>query len=270
MNWIKALPLLLPVLLSGCLENRKNTEKLCLDNPVLQCERLNIHDGQCRVARTDLIWHRYDALSNPSIDNKITEYQLTQTYQKCLELAAQIQVIDQTELKQKRFSALITSGEDLKRLTQELHQLRTPKALYFLWSQTGDKQARREFLQLEGKPELDNAEMQYALATFYTTRDREKTLRLLIRALELSPENNINPEIFQSLASTYQTLGQKENAYLWAMVGKQFGVQIASQAELKLMYPFTDEKFSQINGLADQLAKAIRKGEFTHRLVPSS
>ncbi|MCG3723116.1 DUF2989 domain-containing protein [Vibrio cincinnatiensis] len=270
MNWIKASTLLLVVLLSGCLENRKNTDKLCADNPALQCEKLNINDGQCRVARTDLIWHRYEVLSNPSVKNKITEYQLTTTYRKCLELAAQIQLIDQAELTQRRFSALINSGEELKRLTQELHQLRTPEALYFLWSQTGDQQARREFLRLEGRPELDNAEMQYALATFYTTRDREKTIHLLIRALELSPPRQVNPEIFQSLASTYQTLGQKENAYLWAMIGKEFGVSVASQSELKLMYSFTDAKFSQLDGLADQLAKAIRKGEFTHRLVPSS
>ncbi|MGC9422907.1 DUF2989 domain-containing protein [Vibrio sp.] len=267
MNWIKTLLLLLPILLGGCLENRKNTDKLCTDNPALQCERLNINDGQCRVARTDLIWHRYEVLTNPTVENKIIEYQLTRDYQKCLELAAQIQLIDQTELNQRRFSALINSNEDLTRITQELHQIRTPKALYFLWSQTGDRQARRDFLQLEGKPELETADMQYALATFYTTRDQEKTIRLLIRALELSPEKQVNPEIFQSLASTHQALNKKEEAYLWAMVGQQFGVQIASQAELRLMYPFSEDTFTRLDNLANQLTKAIRRGEFTDRLI---
>lgn len=268
-NWMKALVLLLPILLSGCFENRKNTDKLCSDNPDLQCEKLNINDGQCRVARTDLIWHRYGVLQDPSVENKITEYQLTHDYRRCLELATQIQFLDQTELKQRRFSALVYAGEELERLTKELHKRRTPKALYFLWSQTGDHQARREFLQLEGKPELDNAEMQYALATFYTTRDRVKTIQLLLRALELSPSNSVNPEIFQSLASTHQTLGEKEQAYLWAMVGKRFDVSIASQAELELMYPFTQEKFQQLDSSAEQLAKAIKQGKFTQSLMPS-
>ncbi|HCZ9661415.1 TPA: DUF2989 domain-containing protein, partial [Vibrio cholerae] len=39
MNLTKPLLILASlVLLSGCFENRKNTEKLCADNPNLRCE----------------------------------------------------------------------------------------------------------------------------------------------------------------------------------------------------------------------------------------
>lgn len=270
MNSVKTLLILsLPLLLSGCFENRKNTEKLCADNPNLRCEQLNMDDGQCRIPRTDLIWHRYAVLKNPTVDNKIQEYTLVSAYRKCLELASQIQPIDQTALKQKRFDALINSGKEQERLVKELHQMRTPQSLYFLWSQTGDNQARREFLQMEGTQELDTAEMQFALATFYTSRNREKTIQLLNRALELSDAQSVNIEIFKSLASTYQVLNDKEHAYVWAMVGKAFGVPLATPAELERLYGFSQEKFARLQSLADDVAKAIKSGQYSRRLVPT-
>ncbi|NMU84730.1 DUF2989 domain-containing protein, partial [Vibrio parahaemolyticus] len=76
---------------------------------------------------------------------------------------------------------------------------------------------------------LNNAEMQYALATFYTNRDTKKTLDLLNSALSLSDEDNINPVILKSMASTHQGLGDKAQAYLWAMVAKRFDVPLADE-----------------------------------------
>ncbi len=260
----------LPLILSGCFENRKNTDKLCADNPGLQCERLNVDDGQCRLPRTDLIWHRFDVLKNPSVENKIKEHQLTREYRRCLELASQIQAIDQTELKQKRVNALVNAGEDMKRLVSELEQNRTPESLYFLWSQEGDNRARREFLQLEGKPELETAHLQYALATFYITRDREKTIQLLNHALELSPANNVNVEILKSLASSYHGAGETQLAYIWAMVGKEFDVPIASEAELALMYGFDEQTFERLDDVAELVVDSIEKGQYHPSVITNA
>ncbi|PNH80047.1 DUF2989 domain-containing protein [Vibrio diazotrophicus] len=271
MNTIKAILVLsLPLALSGCLENKKNTDKLCADNPALQCERLNVNDGQCRIPRTDLIWHRFEVLKDPTPVNKIEEYNLTSAYRKCLELASQIQAIDQADLKQRRVNALVNAGEDLKRITTELRNQRTPESLYFLWSQEGDHKARREFLQLEGKPELETSELQYALATFYTSRDREKTIILLNHALELSKPDNINTEILKSLASNYHASGDKEHAYVWAMVGKEYDVPIASESELALMYGFDEEKFEKLDDIAETVVKSIKEGQYRKSIVPNS
>ncbi|MFV0447102.1 MAG: DUF2989 domain-containing protein [Vibrio sp.] len=271
MNIFKTIVVLsLPFILSGCFENRKDTDKLCADNPALQCERLNVDDGQCRVPRTDLIWHRFDMLKDPTPVNKIKEHSLTSTYRKCLELASQIQTIDQADLKQKRVNALVNTGEDLKRLVEELRKEHTPESLYFLWSQEGDNKARREFLQLEGKPELETAELQYALATFYTTRDREKTIKILNRSLELSKPDNINVEILKSLASNYHAIGNKEHAYIWAMVGKEYGVPIATESELNLLYGFDVEKFDKLDEIAESVVKSIKKGQYQKNIIPNS
>ncbi|WP_100753170.1 DUF2989 domain-containing protein [Vibrio salilacus] len=256
------------LLLTGCFEGNKNTEQLCNNNPTLQCERLNMDDGQCRVPRTDLIWHRFEVLKNPTDTNQIKEYLLTAEYRKCLGLAAQIQPLDQTNLKQRRFNALVNSGEDLEHIVAKLQQSSSPNALYFLWSQIGDDQARRRFLQLEGSPALESAEMQYALATFYTSRDQGKTRQLLFHALELTKGNNINTEIFKSLASTTYRLNLKEEAYIWTRIAESFNVPIASQSELQLLYGFEPSIYDQLDDIADQIEDSIRAGTFKSEQIP--
>ncbi|EMB50928.1 DUF2989 domain-containing protein [Vibrio mimicus] len=269
MNLTKPLLILASLtLLSGCFESRKNTEKLCADNPNLRCEQLNMDDGQCRIPRTDLIWHRFEILKSPSDDKIIKEYSLVSAYRKCLELASQIQAIDQTKLKENRFNALVNMGKEQERIATQLKQSNSPEALYFLWSQIGDNSARRAFLQLEGKPELETAEMQYALATFYTDRDKPKTIELLHKSLELGNGKPLNTELLKALASNYHALHDKEHAYLWAMVGKEFGVPVASSTEMKRLYGFSPEKFAALDEAAASIVKAIRNGSYTKTLLP--
>ncbi|EGA66949.1 DUF2989 domain-containing protein [Vibrio brasiliensis] len=256
------------IALSGCFEGNKNTEQLCNDNPALQCERLNVGDGQCRVPRTDLIWHRFEVLKNPSDDNYIKEYMLLAEYKKCLELASQIQPIDQSGLKQRRFDALINSGQDLETIVARLEKSQSPQSLYFLWSQTGSDQARRSFLQLEGTQALESAEMQYALATFYTSRDQAKTRQLLLHALELTKRGGVNTEIFKSLASTTYRLGMKEEAYIWTMVAQRFEVPIASQSELQLLYGFDSSTYQQLDDIAEKVEEMIDSGSFNVSVIP--
>ncbi|USD31627.1 MULTISPECIES: DUF2989 domain-containing protein [Vibrio] len=271
MKHIKALLIFsMPIALIGCFENRQNTDKLCADNPSLQCERLNMNDGQCRVPRTDLIWHRYEVLKQPTDSNIIEEYRFLAGYKKCLELASQIQPIEQAGLKERRFNALMNSGEDLEKLIERIRQSNSPESLYFLWSQTGDDQAQRSFLQLEGTPALETAEMQYALATFYTSRDLEKTVDLLNKSLELSEGKNLNTEIFKTLASITYQLDRKEQAYVWAMVAKRFDVPIiGSEQEMQILYGFSQEKYEQLDGIADTIENALESGSFQRNMVPS-
>lgn len=268
MNSIKfAALVLVTASISGCFENRNNTDKLCAENPNLRCERLNISDGQCRVARTDLIWHRFEVLKNNTVDNQISEFHYLAKYKKCMELASQIRAIDQTELKQIRFQAMQNAAEDQHDLIEAIRQSKTPQAYYFLWSQLGDKSAQREFLQMEGKPQLESTEMQYALATFYTQRDHKKTIILLNHALELAPDDKVNIDIFKSLASTHQLLNQREYAYIWAKVSQHYGVQIASAKDLQLLYGFSNDEYDELDKIADNVVAALKVGQYHASMI---
>ncbi|PMH40591.1 hypothetical protein BCU68_16155 [Vibrio sp. 10N.286.49.B3] len=252
--------------LTGCLEGNRTTNQLCENNAELQCDRLNINDGQCRHDRTELIWHRYEELKTPSDANKIQEYHLTSKYRQCLELAAQITLIDQAELKKQRVSALMHSINALDRIKKELEPSTEPETLYFLWTQTGDKQAQRRFLQLENTPELNTAELQYALATYYTKRDPEKSVKLLMNSIALDQKMPVNTQALKALASTNHSLKRYQDAYLWTMIGQYFDVSIASKKHLALLFPFKQEEFERLDKLAASLAVSIKKGTFSPEL----
>lgn len=250
------------LLLTGCLESRKNTTQLCEKNPQLHCELFNVSDGQCRVPRTTVIWHRYDGLPSPSDAHKIKEYELLSAYGKCLDLAAQIEPIDGSNIKEVRFAALMNTEKEKARIASELSNSQLPESLYFLWSQLGDESARREFLQMEGTSAVDTAELQYALATFYTSRDKPKTLRLLYRALELSESVELNQEITRSLAGIHQNLKDNESAYVWALTAREFGTSIASEDQLSRYYKFDKATKERLDQLAEGYIDAIKEYEF--------
>ena len=255
-------------ILSGCFETRKNTDQLCAENPALRCDQLNMDDGQCRVPRTDLVWHRFEVLKIPSDNNRIREYHILADYEKCLSLAAQIQPIDLNNRKEKRFTSQMHVNDEQKRVVAELKRSTSPQALYFLWSQEGDEEAQRRFLQLEGSPSLETAEMQYALATFYTSRDATKTIHLLNRSLELANGKETNVDAIKSLASLNFQQDRKELAYVWAQVASQFEVKTVSEKGRQLLYGFSDEKYKRLNDVADNVHSAIENGKYLTTMIP--
>lgn len=75
--------------------------------------------------------------------------------------------------------------------------------------------------------------------------------------------------ILKSLASINQGLGEKKQAYLWAMVAKRFDVPLADEKQLQRMYHFEDpSQYEKLDELADTIAKAIRKGSYSPDMVP--
>ncbi|MCL9774296.1 DUF2989 domain-containing protein [Vibrio methylphosphonaticus] len=255
-------------LLTGCFESRKNTDQVCLSEPSLQCSSLNVNDGQCRIIRTDLIWHRYEALDAPQSDaSQIQEYYLIKEYRKCLELASQIQPIEQAALKEKRFNALMYAINEQERINTELAPSQAPETLYFLWSETGDSTAKRRFLAMEGQPSLETSAMQYALATHYISRDKPKTYELLLHSLELSSDGHINNDAIKSLASVSYALSKTHESYLWTMVGKQQGVPVVTNTELKRMFAFNNDEYKRLDAQAQSITSSLRAGEFTRQLA---
>lgn len=207
-------------------------------------------------------------LSAPTEANSVKDYYLLKEYRKCLELASQIQPIEQADLKARRFNALMFTINEQQRVTQSLGATTTPETLYFLWSETGDHAASRRFLAMEGSPQLDTPELQYALATYYISRDKTKTYQLLNRSLELSQGvSSVTNDVIQALASVTQSLDQPEQSYLWAMVATEFDIPIASENELRLMFNLTDSNYERLQEQAEIVTKAIKNGDYSPSLT---
>ncbi|MCW8328319.1 DUF2989 domain-containing protein [Photobacterium sp. SDRW27] len=253
-------------LLSGCFERHRSTDSLCEKYPEI-CKDTNLNDGQCRLQRTNLIWQRYDVLKNPVDNEKYKELKFTYDYQKCLEYAARIEPTELKERKTLRNHALLKSYASIQRLNEELRQSKDPEIIYYRWSQ-GDKKALRQFLMLEGTPALETPDLQLALATFYTYKDKEKTIRLLKHALELYERGQkIKPEIIQSLATLSHQTESNQNAYFWAKVGTELETSVASQDKLISFYPMPEEQREKLDEKAEEVATAIQRGKFRASMV---
>lgn len=265
---LKVLPLaaVCLTLLSGCFERHRSTDSLCQNYPEI-CANTNLNDGQCRLQRTNLIWQRYDVLKNPVAEEKFKELKFTYAYQKCLEYAARIEPTELKERKTQRTRALIKSYESIRTLSEELARSNDPEIIYYRWSQ-GDKNALRQFLLLEGSPALETPDLQLALATYYTDKDKEKTIQLLKHALELYERGqDIKPEIIQSLATLSHQTESITNAYLWARVGTELGASVVSQEKLISYYPMPDEQRQQLDVKAKRISMALEQGKFNARML---
>ncbi|MGL6315530.1 DUF2989 domain-containing protein [Vibrio sp. WXL103] len=255
-------------LLSGCFEQLTETEQLCRDNPELECQQLNIDDSQCHAPRYRLLAYRAETPAPRTDIQQIREYELVSDFRSCLELAAQIEPIDRRDRKTARFETMMSMRQEQKRLIANIKDTQSAHALYFAWIYLGEESARRQFLRLEGEPELDTAELQYALATFYTTRDPAKAEQMLHRAIELSMETPVNRDIFTTLSTLYYRTNQIELAYLWSMVAKHFGVAIASERELEFLYQnVTPQQKRQLDQQSLSIVAEINSQRYRNRSI---
>lgn len=257
--------------LSGCFDTTPTTTQLCEDHSELQCDQLNMRDGQCLNQRDALILSRFTTLKSQNDLDKLKTIQATYQYQSCLTSAAQIEPITAKEIKTKRSEALIHTYDAIDLLSIELKESKEPKVLYYRWS-TGDKSALREFLQLEGSRSLETAELQYALATFYALRNGNKTVTLLNHSLELLTKddykNDFHATIIKSLASINHKEQNTEHAYIWALVGKEFDLQVSSQQQLDLLYSFSNAEKQKLQQASEVIVKSIKEQKFSAQLLP--
>ncbi|WBA14083.1 DUF2989 domain-containing protein [Salinivibrio proteolyticus] len=258
------------LLLAGC-EGEPTTNQVCDTHPEL-CEGLNIGDGQCRFERSDLIFKRLAVDEKPSDLNKLAELKQTQVYLRCMELVAGIEPTTLKERKTKRTEAVYHAYDSIERLERELKDSYQPPVIYYRWSQ-GDNSALPQFLKLEGTQHLETPQLQLGLATYYVTRDRHKTVRILLHVLELYDGNDeevrdeVIPEAIKSLATTNHALERFDHAYLWAKVGKDYNLPIADSDQLARLYPLSEERRNQLESLAKDISSAIRDGDFEATLV---
>ncbi|ATF10321.1 DUF2989 domain-containing protein [Candidatus Enterovibrio altilux] len=259
--------------LNGCFENNRSTAQLCKNNSQL-CAKLNVRDGQCRHERTDLIWQRYNVMKKPTDLNKFDELVLTKKYARCMELVAQIETTTLKSKKTKRTEALFHAFDSIDRIERDLKNSYQPSIIYYRWTQ-GDNEALEQFLKLEETRYLDTSEMQLGLATYYFDKDKLHTLSLLLKALSLydgragHTRDNVVPEVIKSLATANHSLGNMDDAYLWALIGSQLDLPVANQTQLRQLYPMNDFRRRRIASLARNISDAIKNGDFNVSLLSS-
>ncbi|CAH0533853.1 hypothetical protein VST7929_01729 [Vibrio stylophorae] len=260
-------PLALVLLLSGCWDRHTSTTELCEDKPYL-CQGTNKGDGQCRVQRTRFIWQKYEVEKDASDAQKFKLLTQAQHYYDCLTLAARIEPTELKERKTLRADAAMFAQDEILRLEQELASSSNPDVLYYFWGK-GSYQALEQFLALEGQTVMNTPDLQLKLASYYIERDLEHTLKILSYGLSLyQAGDTVNPELLSALATVSHRSGYKDNAYIWSLVAQHYGVAIASEKQLTLLYPMNADHRTLLKHQADQVTDALKEGRYRSQMVP--
>lgn len=254
---------------TGCDSEPDTTDELCEQNPGL-CDKYNTDDGQCRVQRTYTIWQDYETRKVNTDANKFKLLQHFIKYRHCLGLANQIELKKQKERAAKRSIAFTFSTARIKQLENELSDTKNPNALYYFWSQYGDQKAADVFLSLEGTPTLETPQLQFSLAGYYSTRDKDKAIEILVHALALYNDMSyINPDIFKSLVSISYQQGYYEYSYIWTMVSNNLEIIKSTDENLRRMFTFSETKIQELNDIADTITGQLRRGVFRSKNLPA-
>jgi tetratricopeptide (TPR) repeat protein len=260
---MKYLLLALSILLvSACSEGELTLRDVCEKEPGL-CSDLN-DDSHCNVQRRDLIMQRFEEKRLPSDKNK---YQLLvdlEKYSKCIELAAGIEHIKLKEKTSTRMVGYMTSLKEIKRLNDETISSDNPLLLYYHWSRNKSDSHLQRFLQAEKDNRLETPQLQMALVSYYSKRDREKSIRLLHHALELYPANpEIDPEIYAALTSIFYKKKDYATSYHWALLAQQSGAFNVELQELKIYLEQAQLDHEKIKEAADHTLAQLQLGHFT-------
>lgn len=254
------------LLLTGCFERHRTTDSLCESYPEL-CAQLNVNDGQCRIQRTGLIWQRYDVLKNPTDQEKFKELEATQKYIFCLEYAARIEPTELKDRKTIRMNALYDSYNNITRLNKELSLSTDPEIIYYRWSQ-GDEQAQQQFLALEGKKELETPDLQLALASYYISKDKDKTYQLLHHALSLYKKNEtVNQDIIKSLATLSQQQKKLKEAYIWVLIANDMNMPVAEAKNVASLFLLTEDEQKVLNKKAVNILDNLQNGNYEQKMI---
>lgn len=114
-----------------------------------------------------------------------------------------------------RVDNYLAANERIEALSAATINSEYPDLLYYHWSRYGNQRSLDKFLSMEGSALVETSNAQFNLATYYSKRDIDKTLRLLFRSLELNKTNKINTEIFKSLSSIFTERKEYKQAYIW-------------------------------------------------------
>ncbi|NQY87682.1 MAG: DUF2989 domain-containing protein [Colwellia sp.] len=214
---MKLLTLFFALLLLSSCDGNKSLAKLCKENPEI-CQEFG-QDSWCKRERNNVALARIDLKTinkDPQKYNLLIAYE---DYVACMGLASQIQHIKLKEKTTMRKNNLFNAKAKLAQLSEQTLDSAHPHLLYYHWTRELNKNSLAQFLKLEGSAALENSLSQFQLATYYVKKDKNKTLLLLFRALELhQPNQKLIPEVFETLATMFTNKNKPKQAYIWLKV----------------------------------------------------
>jgi hypothetical protein len=267
--------------LFGC-ENDQNTEVICKNNPEL-CEDLH-KDSWCRFEKADLIRHRYALKQTEQHTGKQLYQQLIflEKYSKCIELAAGVQHLINTDRTEDRKRAFAVSTQNLEQLQEYTKDSKEVFLAFYRWVRFNDPAAFSLVDSAFKQGQVNDVIILEQLAVHYLkiNADISKAIyaQLFGRILTDTPVEDSSEEDAESymdtsrefntdwllgLANVYQQQQQFTKVYLLTKINLSLTEQTASDVQLLALINNDKKLAIKLNKQAKETASALANGHIS-------
>ncbi|WMC09374.1 DUF2989 domain-containing protein [Oceanimonas pelagia] len=248
------------LLLAGC--ERDRTRGLCGRFPQF-CADLH-DDSWCTRERERLVEARYENAEHPGDASRYRLMSSLEHYRLCLDPLLDIEYTKRHERKNIKVEAVIDIGEELARLEALTAGSDYPYLQLWRWQRHGDRSARDSFIAQASRPEMQQAELQQALAGLLLHRDPAAAERALHRSLELTREDSKpDASLLASLVDLY--IGQKryEQAWIWAgALAELHGEEWVNWQRMDSHVRFSNQQKDAMKQQVEHLAQQLERGRY--------
>ncbi len=243
-------------------DNNRNTKGICKKNPEI-CADLH-GDSWCRFERGHLIRHRLELKNTETPSDKQVYDQLIflEDYSNCIELAAGVEHIINTDRTFDRQRAFVISTQNLAQLQEHTKDNPSPLLSYYHWSRSNDQDALLRLLAAEKLDLLTDPEVIGYLAGYYLTRDIKKSQAMYIKAIAFSNEDNFKYDWLLGLSEAYERQKDFERSYLAAKAGVILGKNHVMPEKMRELLGNNQKVIDYLDERADELADEIDDEDF--------
>ncbi|MFP2770843.1 DUF2989 domain-containing protein [Oceanisphaera sp. KMM 10153] len=251
-----------PLFLTACEQDRIQT--ICETTPQF-CADLH-EDSWCKFERSDLIRARKQQADTPNDANIYALMASLKTYHDCLDPLLAIEYTKRKERKNDKLEATIKAKTALIQLEQQTIDSDYPYLLLWHWQLRGDNKAKARFISLADRTEMQQPELQKALAELLIIRDSAAAEQALHRALSLyDAEATVDSEIIANLLTLYIRERRYRDAWIWTRVLSSLGHSAMLNLERIDPYARFDEvQQRQMQQAVDSIIHQLETGSY-HR-----
>ena len=212
--------LMAPLFLTACEQDR--IKSICETTPQF-CVDLH-EDSWCKFERSGLIRARRQQAGTPNDANTYALMDNIKRYHDCLDPLLAIEYTKRKERKNDKLEAVIKAKAALEQLEQQTESSEYPYLLLWHWQHRGDHQAKARFIALADRPQMQQPELQKALAELLLIRDSPAAMRTLHRALSLyEADATIDTGIIADLLTLYTRERRYRDVWIWSRVLSRLG-----------------------------------------------
>ena len=252
--------------LSGC-EKQPDTSTICKNNPEL-CSDLHA-DSWCRYEKGDLIRKRYKLKFTESPSGKQIYQQLLnlEKYNQCIELAAGVQHILHPERTNDRVRAFGLSAQSLSQLQDTTKNSQDLYLAFYHWTRFNDMDAQKIVLAAYKAHQIDDILLLSQVASYFQKFDAYQSNLIYLEVLDISDEDDFNPDWLLGLSNNYQKLNDLELTYLLSRANILMTKQDVSEEKmLALIYgDKTLQRF--LDRQAEELVEVLEDGAFSSSAI---